>query len=228
MTDEKDIIDYGSITVPTSWNDITLKVFQDIERYYNDKDRQFNVIDVLDIFIDKDKDYIMSLPSEFLEKIMEKLSFLQTQPEVGEPSNSIVISGETYSVNVMEKLKTGEYIAFDGALKNDKYDYASFLAILCRKKGEVYDSKFEAEVFEERRKMFEQLPVVKVLPTVSFFLQLWLLSETPSLLYTKVEEALDLTAQSIANSDKIGAFKKLYLKSRIKTLRKSLMSNKNT
>lgn len=32
-------IDYGSWTVPTDWSQISLKQFQDIERYYDDKDK---------------------------------------------------------------------------------------------------------------------------------------------------------------------------------------------
>lgn len=226
---EKEIIkDFKEWKVPTRWEDLTLKTYQDIERYYKDGDKEFNVIDVLDILTDKTRDEINELPAEFLEIILTHLSFLTTAPEVDEPSNKITINGETYAVNVMEKLKVGEYVAVDTILKNDRHDYASILAILCRKQGEVYDSKYEAEIFEDRKKMFEEQPVIKILPIVNFFLQLYATSEIPSLLSSKVENAIDHIQQNIATSDRIGVFKKYYLNWRMKKLRKSLKSIKCT
>lgn len=226
--EEKDIIDYGSITVPTKWEDVTLDMFADIERYYQDKDKDFDVREVLHIMIGKDIDFINSLPAEFLDAIMQKLSFLQTQPEIGEASNKIEIDGETYQVNVFEKLRTGEYVSFDMAMKADKYDYSTFMAILCRKEGEKYDSKYEAELFDERKKMFGKQPVTKIMPIVSFFLNLWFVQESHSQLYSKVQEALDLTQRNIDSSGKIGVFRRFYLNWQMRRLRRSLKSSNST
>lgn len=216
----KDIIDLGSVEVPTSWNDISLKKFQDIERYYDDKDRQFNVIDVLDILIEKDRDYIMSLPEEFLNIILERLAFLQTKPEEKEPRNWVDINGERYTVNTQNKLKVGEYVAADTAMKADKYNYAAILAILCRKDGEVYDSKFENEVLEDRIKMFEDLPVTDVLAIISFFLTLYIASVTPSRLSSTIREGIDLTRNNIETSHKNGELSKHSMRSLMKKLKK--------
>ena len=127
----------------------------------------------------------------------------------------------------MEKLKLGEYVSADNVLKNDKHNYAALLAILCRKDGEIYDSKFEAELFEDRVKLFEKQPITEILPIISFFLSLYVQLGIPSVLYTQVEEALNHIQQSIDNSQKIGGWKKLCMKWRITRLRKSLKSNKN-
>lgn len=226
--EEKDIIDYGSITVPTKWDDVTLDMFADIERYYQDKDKDFDVREVLHIMIGKDIDFINSLPAEFLDAIMQKLSFLQTQPEIGEASNKIEIDGETYQVNVFEKLRTGEYVSFDMAMKADKYDYSTFMAILCRREGEKYNSKYEAELFDERKKMFGRQPVTKIMPIVSFFLNLWFVQESHSQLYSKVQEALDLTQRNIDNSGKIGVFRRFYLNWQMRRLKRSLKSSNST
>lgn len=228
MADEKDIIDYGSWIVPTKWDDITLDMFSDIERYYADKDKTFDIREVLHILTGKSMDEVNSLPAEFLETILEKLTFLNTQPEIGEPKNYVMVDGEKYIVNVFEKLKTGEYVAFDMALKNDKHDYSSFMAILCRKEGEKYDSKYEAELFEDRKKMFGKIPVTDVMPVVGFFLNLFLVRETHSQLYSKVEEAVNLIQQNIDSSDKIGASKRLYFNWQMRKLRKLLKSSKST
>ena len=227
--EENNIIDYGKWIVPTSWNQITLKQYQEIEKFYeNTENKSFDVREVIHILCDKTIDEVNALPVEFLDDIMEKMSFLQTKVTEQEPRNWIDIDGEKYTINFMEKLKAGEYISADGVLKNDKHNYAAILAILCRKDGEVYDSKFEAEVFDDRVKMFEEQSIVKILPIVSFFFDLYIKSEIPSKLYTMVEEALDHIQQSIDNSQKIGGWKKLYMKWRITRLRKLLKSSKNT
>lgn len=225
---DNDIIDYGEWVIPTSWNDITLDMFSDIERYYADKDKNFDIREVLHILTGKSKDEINALPAEFLDKILEKFSFLSEKPETEEPRNWVVVDGEKYIVNTFEKMKTGEYVSFDMAMKNDKHDYSTFMAILCRKQGEVYDSKYEAELFEERKKMFGRVPVMDVMAVVSFFLALWFVQEMSSQLYSKVEEAISLTQQSIDSSDRIGAFRKYYLTSQVRKLRKSLRSSRNT
>lgn len=228
MEDNKEIIDYGSWVIPTNWDEITLDMFSDIERYYEDKDKRFDIRDVLHIITGKSNDEINALPAEFLDKILEKLLFInEKQPNFGEPTNEIVINGEKYIVNVFEKLKTGEYVSFDMALKNDKHDYSTFLAILCRKCGEAYDSKYEAELFEERKKMFGSMPVGKMFPVISFFLGLYLVQERHSQLYLQVEEVLNRIQQAIHNSHKIGASKRLSLNWQMMKLRKLLKSNKN-
>ena len=223
----EDKIDYGRIDVPTSWDGMTLKKYQDIQRYYSDKDKKFDVRDVIHIMIDKDIDFVNSLPAEFLDIILDKLSFITDEPEV-EKTNKIVVDGETYSINIMEKLKLGEYVAVDNALKNDRHDYATFMAILCRKDGEVYDSKFEAEMFEKRKEMFENVPVMKVFGVIAFFLDLYIMYTTPSQLYSKAEDALNHIQQTIDNSGRIGAFRRLYMNWRMRRLRKSLRSCKPT
>lgn len=225
---EKDVIDYGSLNVPSSWDEVTLGMFSKIERYYSDKDATFNVIDVLDILIDKDKDYIMSLPAEFLDIILSKLSFLLVQPEIDNPTNKIVIDGVEYHIDIQSKLKTGEYVAVDTVMKADKHNLAAVLAILCRKDGELYDSKFENEILDDRITLFEQQPMVHIFPLLSFFLSCYVASQTLSQSYSKVEEALNLTQMHIDSLEKIGVFKKLYLNWQMKKLRKSLKSTKHT
>ena len=229
MNNNEEIIkDFGSWNVPSSWEDISLKLYQEIERYYEGKDEKFDVRNVLNILTGKGEDEINALPAEFLDTILTHLIFLTTTPEVGEPTNKIVIDGEEYSINIMEKLKLGEYVAIDNVIKADKHDYASILAILCRKKDEIYDSKFEAEVFDKRKEMYEKQPVMKILPIISFFLDLYIMSERFSHLYSLAEEGINLIQQNIKNSEKIGVFKKLSLNSQMRKLKKSLRSIKST
>lgn len=228
MKEEEEVIkDFGSWNVPNKWDDISLKLYQEIQRYYADKDEKFDVRDVLTLLTNKTEDEINALPAEFLDIILTHLIFITTTPEVGEPTNKIVIDDVEYSINFMEKLKLGEFVAVENVIKADPNDYASIMAILCRKKDEIYDSKFEAEEFEKRKEMFEKQPVTKIWPLVAFFLHLHIMSERLSQLYSVVEEGIKYTQQNIKNSEKIGAFKRYSLNSQAKKLKKSLKSIKS-
>lgn len=225
--DNENVIDLGKWTVPNKWEDVTLEMFQKIEKYYSDKNKDFDVRDVLDIFTDHTRDEIDQLPINFTDKLLNELSFLKEQPKYGDASPKIEIDGEEYCINVMEKLKTGEYVAIDTILKSDPHDYISILAVLCRKNGEIYDSKFEAEMFEDRQKLFAKQSIIKIMPLISFFLNLYILRMTHSQLYSEVEEGLNLIQQNIDNSENLGVFKRRSLNSQAKKLRKLLKSNKS-
>lgn len=215
-----EIIDLGEVKVPVSWDDVTLAQYQEIEKFYENKDKKFNVIDVLDIFINKEKDYIMNLPAEFVEIILNKLQFILTPPKEEKPVNKITIDGEEYIINVQNKLKTGEYIAAETILKDDKHNYAALLAILCRKPDEIYDSKFENEIVEERVKLFEKQPITKILPIIGFFLNLMLVLNSPTLLSSKIKEEINRTAKHIETLAKNGEISKRYMKLLMKKLTK--------
>ena len=220
MANEENVIDLGVWNVPTSWDDVTLRQYQEIERYYEGKDEHFDVRKVLNILTNHTEDEINMLPLEYLEEIMEKLNFLSSLPKEEEPRNWCEINGERYSVHTEQKLKTGEYIASDTALKGDKHNYAAIMAVLCRKDGELYDSHFENEVLEGRIKLFEEQPVTKILPIISFFLRLYAVSMMPTLLSLEAKEAIDHTRKDIETLQKNGELSKRSMKSAMKRLRK--------
>ena len=224
--DIQEIIDLGSWKVPTSWDEVTLKQFQEIETYYDGTDKQFDARDVLHIFCGRSIDEINELPMDFVESIMGHLMFLQTKPEERKSTNKIEIDGELYVINVMEKLKVGEYVAVDTVMKADKHNYAAILGILCRKQGEVYDSRYEAEVLNDRIAMFERQPITNILPLVGFFLNLYIVLERHSQLYSLVEEGINLTQQNIESLENLGVSKRLSLNWQMRKLRKSLKSIK--
>jgi len=220
MDKNENIIDLGVWNVPKSWDEVTLKQYQEIESYYENKEENFDVRKVLHILTNHTEDEINMLPIDFLEKIMGSLTFLQEPIKEEEPRNWIEIDGERYTVHTEQQLKTGEYIASDTALKGDKHNYAGLLAILCRKEGELYDSKFEAEVLEDRIKLFEKQPITKILCIIGFFLQLYITSMTPTLLSSKIREAIDLTRRDIETSAKNGEVSKRSMRSAMKKLKK--------
>ena len=225
--DNENVIDFGKWTVPTSWEELTLKQFQEIEKYYSNTDKDFDIREVLHIFTNKTEDEINALPIVFTNELMNKLMFLKDKPKDYEPSNFIEIDGVRYGINIMEKLKTGEFVAIDTILKNDPHDYISIFAVLCRKDGEIFDSKFEAEEFDKRVELMGKQPAIKMLPLIAFFFNLYVVRKTHSLLYSEVEEGLNHIQQSINNSESLGVFKRRSLNSQMKKLRKLVELNKS-
>lgn len=220
MADEKDMINLGEWKVPTKWEDINLRTYQEIEAYYEGKDEDFDIRKVIHILCNKSEDEVNMLPMDFLEKIMANLSFMQEKPKDEEPRNFLEIDGVRYTVHTENQLRTGEYIASDTLIKSDRHNYAALLAILCRKDGELYDSRFENEVLEGRIRLFEEQPITKILPIIGFFLSVYITSMTPTLLSSKIREAIDLTRKDIETSQKNGEISKHSMKSAMRKLRK--------
>ena len=217
--------DFGEWTIPTKWEQVTVKQYQQLQFIYEGE--KVDIRDVIAILTKKEKKEIDELPTEFFQNIMEAISFVYEKPETGEPTSKIEISGETYQINFTEKLKTGEFVDSQTALEGDKHNYALLFAILCRKAGETYNDDFIANVLPDREKMFEEQPITNILPLVGFFLQLWTQSSLFTLLFSKVEEAIDQLAENIKSSPKIGIGKRCYLKWRMKKLKNSLQSVKS-
>lgn len=167
---DENTIDYGTWICPTSWNDITLKQLQDIQKLYSgDNQTERNIIDYIHILTNHTREEVEALPYEFTERLLEEMSFLLTPlPEV-KAKPEVIINGEKYVANVQEKMKTGEFIATQMALQSDANNYAAILAIIARKEGEVYDSKFENEILPQRIELFKQAKALDVLPMIVFF-----------------------------------------------------------
>lgn len=221
--------DYGEWAVPTNWSEITLGQYATIRKFMSEKGiDKFDVRAVLHILTNHTEDEIDALPIDFAESILQHLTFITSDPEVAEPTNKIVIDGTTYQINFQEKMKLGEFVACDMAMKADKFDYPTILAILCRMEGEPYDAKFSNEVFDERRSMFERQPMVSCMPLIAFFLICWIICTKTSLKSSKeaLEEAINRTAQQLKNSKNLGLGKKLYLNWQVKRLQKLLRSSK--
>lgn len=222
--------DFGEWKVPSSWDDLTLGKFQELERLYDTEDgneRKFDVRDVLDLMTDRTKDEINELPIEFTDSLLRKMYWLHEQPDFGKPSNKITVDGVQYTVHNENEMKFGEYVALDTALKGDKHNYAAMLAILCRKDGEIFDAKFENEILPSRIEFWKNVSVMKVMPIVSFFLELSSMSLQVSQLSLEVQEGINHILKHIETSKRNGVFSALYTKWQVRKLKKLQKSIKN-
>lgn len=149
--------DFGSITVPTKWEEVTLQMLSDYltlskekeealekdkkqaERdkteMPNEKDEKYNITDkdLLKCFTDFDMEKYDVLPVELYNSIMSNFSFVLEDMPQWKPSNHLSYNGIEFVVNTMEALKVKEYEDAEMILRNNIYDYPSLLAVLCRK-----------------------------------------------------------------------------------------------
>lgn len=149
--------DFGSITVPTKWDEVTLQMLSDYlalskekeealekdkaqaERdkteMPNEKDEKYNLTDkdLLRIFTNFDMEKYDVLPVELYNSIMSNFSFVLEDMPQWKPSKHISYNGMEFVVNDKEALKVKEYEDAEMILRNNIYDYPSLLAVLCRK-----------------------------------------------------------------------------------------------
>lgn len=225
---EEVVKDFGSIKVPTKWEEVSLGQFEKIMKLTGGESKRVDVMTLLSILTGQDEDYINSLPASFVETLMAHLIFLNDNPRTYDHTASqIKIGGDFYSIHFLEELKFGEYVEVNESIKNDPLDYSSILAILCRKDGEAFDEDFAANKFKQRKEMFQQQPVTEILPLIGFFLKLFLLSRANSQgCLTELESATNQLLQHTNSSVSNGDGGKRSLSWRMRTTRKLKKLNK--
>lgn len=226
------IKDYGSIKVPTKWEEVTLGQFEKIMTIIKgeEENTSINVVSLLAILTDTDEEYINSLPAEFVESLMARLLFLSDDPTKDSDkiaTSQIFIDGEMYHINYMEQMKFGEYVQVNEVTRANPLDYSSILAILCRKKDERFDDDFAANQFQKRKEMFSKQPVTDIIPLIAFFLKLYVVYQEHSKAYStelvsQTSQLLKDTENSVIN----GAGRKRSLSWRMRTLLKLRKYNK--
>lgn len=216
-------MNFGEVTLPTKWSDITLKQFMQLMDIYEKENK--DMLDILELFSQRSRKELRMMPSDFIDTMLVHLQFMNKQLVV-EPNSEIEIEGKKYIVNYMEKLKLGEWVDADEAVKVK--NYPALLAILARQKGEVYDDDFIANKLDERIKMFEEVSIDKALVLINFFLKLSLQSRIHSPEYlTVAKEQVRSLVQSIRNSLPSGVgnmFSSLCAKIKLRKLEKQLNS----
>lgn len=173
-------IQLGKYKVAEKWEDVTLLQWQNYVRNASNKeDNSVDIISTLETFSDIPRSIINQMPTDLFESVIGRLKWITEQPDQT-PSQSVEISGETYTINVMEKLKVKEYLDLNTVIENDKFNYSMIFAILCRKQGEEYDEEFIADKLPDRLEMFENMNCVSGMKLIAFFLTCWVELETHS------------------------------------------------
>ena len=196
-------IQLGKYKVAEKWEDVTLLQWQNYVRNASSKeDNSVDIISTLETFSDIPRSVINQMPTDLFESVIGRLKWIKETPDQT-PSQSVEINGETYMINVMEKLKVKEYLDLNTVIENDKFNYSMIFAILCRKQGEEYDEEFIADKLPDRLEMFENLDCVRAMKLIGFFLTCWTAYETRSrnsLVVQAIKEDAQKLAKNIRNS----------------------------
>lgn len=234
--------DFGEITVPEKWEDVTLGVFEDYMRTVAalEGDEMPDAITIAAVFTGRTREEVGQWPIEFVDNVMARLTFIEEVPAY-EARNYIDTADGRYLVNFHDRMNAKEFVDVDTVLKSDMYSYSSLLAILCRRRSgikhdnltgqswdvsEPYTDEFANEYFDGRREWFSKRPVTEVLPLIAFFLVRFELYRTLSL--SSLEEYRDAVgryADSIESSERFTAlplFSRKVWGIRLKRLRKRL------
>lgn len=218
MKKKNETIDLGKVEFPTSWEEITLKQFEDLMNLSDEE--QNDVINIISILTQKPKEWVEDLPVSFLAKIEDGLSWLNEDINI-EPSPSI---GE-FKVKPFQSWKTKEYLDAQRVLKDSPNNYAMLLAIICRKDNEVYDDDFIANNLDERIKMFERMKFSKAYSLFTFFLSRQTNLRLISRQYSQLKEEANRTLTNIENSARSGGFlRRFMMKYRLEKLKKLMKS----
>lgn len=212
--------------IPSSYDEITLEQYKVLSELYLNKEK--DNLDIIAYFCNLTKSQLLDEDSTEVIKAIKKLKFLQKGLDLSKVDNKIKIDNNLYYINSKEKLKFKEFVDAQTSIESDKYDYATLLAILCRKENEIYDDDFIANEFDKRREMFNNLPISKVLPLISFFLNLLATCEEFMKLYLQTlkdqtNQILDSLENLLRNGDGNVRSTKSQMKT-LQTLKESLNS----
>lgn len=184
---EEIVKDFGEVTIPEKWDEVTLKQYQELQRLVeanaDKEDKGIDKYEILSIFIGKTVKEIKEMPMAFVDKLMSRLTFMNEPPKF-EPKNELKINQKRYKINYENEMSVGEYEAVMTIINADRFNLAALLAVLCREVvSETYDamtkktyvlteqfSSFFSNVkFDERVKLFENMKLVEALPLITFF-----------------------------------------------------------
>ena len=174
------------ITIPTSWEDITIAQFQEYISFVKNCSESMSplrkLISILSILTDTDEDILYKLDLDIIHEINENMVFLDEEPTI-QFKNIIEIKGKKYGFQKdFHKLTLGEWIDIEHYITTgDLIENLHYLAaIFYRKLTSEGDEYFSYEIedyknvkLEGQATMFKyEMNIVDMYGTVSFFLHI--------------------------------------------------------
>lgn len=170
------------ITVPTSWEEITIAQFQEYIEYTKNSEEKrplTRLIQMLSILTDTDEEILFKLNYEVIDEIKSNMVFLEDEPNAIF-KNIIEIQGKKYGFQKdLHKLTLGEWIDIEHYVTNgDVIQNLHYIAaIFYRKLISEGDENFDYEIdsynnvkLENQAKFFKyNMKIADMYGTVVFF-----------------------------------------------------------
>lgn len=208
---------YTFNNVPKSWEDVTLAHYMKIMEAFKEEDNKLKTLAAIANVEEKE---LKEAPVFVGERLMKECSFINT-PIDNTPMSQITIDGEVYKMGNEQELKFGEWVDVQTILDENDGNMPVILAILCRKEGERFDNDFKINKLEKRIRMFENQPITKVYPLLTFFLLSAMMSPSIMNEYSnQAKEQASLILKQLENLEGDGDGLGHYTNSQMRTLQK--------
>lgn len=119
------------LTIPKSWEEVTVGKFQEILNISNDLNDINKMVEIISILSDEDPDVIKNLPFDKIKTINNELKFIYTKPS-NIFKNIINIKGVKYGLRKMDELTLGEIIDLESYQEDVINNLHFILSILYR------------------------------------------------------------------------------------------------
>ena len=158
------------ITVPTSWDDVTVNQYQALTQVNKDDYKTDLAYTVAVLQVLCDLDTMVDLPLQAIADLAPHIAFLSTQPSK-ERYKNISYKGKNYEwINSFNDTTVGEAISVELPIDLEELNFALsydvVLAVMLREEGK----KFNSKDFKKNRELFGGLPISEVLGQILFFL----------------------------------------------------------
>lgn len=164
------------LEVPTDWSDVTVNQFQQLQTLKIDEyeSELLYMVSVISILAGVDENVIMGDNIENLTLLIGEMDFIN-KPLPNEIKEEIKIGKQKFGwKSSLNKISVGEMVSIETVIDLEELSYNSSLDVICAvllrtfdKEGKLED--FDGDLFEERRKLFGELPITDVYGKVFFF-----------------------------------------------------------
>lgn len=171
--------------LPTSWDDITVGMFEKIVKHsslLNEyKSKTLFAVEMFAILLDAPVELVKRLTSESFNKISDEVEWVNSEP-MRKKVDKFEVNNELWvPIKDFNKLTVGESVDLETVIADSKPEeiLASILPILIRrarpvnKNGETVlePTEFESDKYEETKELFKkELKVTEVMSIRDFFL----------------------------------------------------------
>lgn len=155
-----------------SYKDLNIGKFLEIRNIdLTDKEEIDIQVALISILADMTEDEVLELPIPEYRKMVAKMSFLFTPPDVKEKlPKKVMINGEEYTVvDEVKKMRTGQFIDYESYISKDDSEnmLPYILSCILIPKGKTYGNDYDLEATV--KDITEHLPIETALSIARFF-----------------------------------------------------------
>jgi hypothetical protein len=189
------------ITIPSCWQDISLRKYMEIVKIKEDESEEFKSLYVIEAYTGIPLIELKRMKLTELHVIVDVLKFITTEiPE--EPIENFIINGETYHVTQSLLLEEAQdYFAVEAILQEAEQDpfkaLPKLLAVVCKKPQESLD---QIDIIKRSELFLDGLNIVQANALRVFFYHCGLLFNLNFQLYSNRDQIIQAKVEECKNT----------------------------